>query len=281
MGLKWKCSGSGCALEFNTKISLRNHRKVFHSKSSAYVCTENGCNMTFAGFKAFKEHMSEVHNKRPLKCQECDQSFNDKAGLKVHTEAKHENGRNHTCDICGKKFTTARFMAHHRKEQHEEGEKRRIKCPECDVVSLGVRNLRKHRNTMHSEDLALFQCSYCSIKSKTRANLKVHEAIHRGEKPFKCNLCTKNFKRKQHLKNHLKSLHSKSSPGQTSSIGSSSQVLTLDMNTSNTFMETQVVEEMAVEYTITEGEVIIPADGVVYLQPQPSIPQFCHQQVTQ
>merc|ERR1712113_1357586 len=110
------------------------------------------------------------------------------------------------------------------------GNKRRIKCPHCEVVSLGVRNLRKHT----------------------------------GENPFQCTFCTKKFKRKQHLTNHVKSLHfGKYSSSQSPSKNISSQGLRLESSTS---MEAQVVEEMAVEYSFMEGDVIIPANGVVFLQ---------------
>jgi len=269
----WSCME--CSVKFNSKSSLSHHRMAFHRKNTGYTCPENDCDIKFGGFKAFKDHMVKVHKIRPLKCVVCDQRFNDKAGLRIHTEAKHEKGRNHTCDICGKTFSTARFMAHHRKEQHEEGNKRRIKCPHCDVVSLGVRNLRKHRRIMHDDGITLFQCKDCSVTCKTRANLKVHQRIHTGENPFLCNFCTKRFKRKQHLTNHVKSLHF-GKYSQSPSKDISSQGLRLESSTS---MEAQVVEEMAVEYTFMEGDVIIPANGVVFLQAEPLITSFPQKQV--
>lgn len=268
--VSWKCSHSTCKEEFNNKSALNNHKKINHKTVQDYVCNESNCDASFGGLKPFKMHMLDVHNKRPLQCSECDQSFNDKAGLKVHAEAKHGSGKSFTCDVCGKKFSAARFMTQHRREQHEEGEKRRIKCDLCDFSSLGVRNLRKHVKTMHNDNVPVFKCSYCSTTSKSKGNIIVHEKIHTGDCPFKCDVCSKTFRRNHHLKNHLVKCHTSRPKPSFKNSGT--------INDSHTgvedSMEDQEVEEMPAEYSMIEAN-MEPSGRIVFFPAQQIVAQYC------
>ena len=52
---------------------------------------------------------------------------------------------------------------------------------------------------------ALEGCKYTTPKMSL---LKAHECIHRKERNFKCNQCSKDFVEKSHLTRHEKSVHS-------------------------------------------------------------------------
>ena len=46
-----------------------------------------------------------------------------------------------------------------------------------------------------------------------KGNLKGHtESVHRGKKPFKCNICDAAFARKQNLIGHIESVHGEMKP---------------------------------------------------------------------
>ena len=54
---------------------------------------------------------------------------------------------------------------------------------------------------MHMRQLILakplFLCKYCNKKFTALSDLKQHEMIHNGEKPFICTICDKNYTPKQ------------------------------------------------------------------------------------
>nr|CAD7572296.1 unnamed protein product [Timema californicum] len=51
-----------------------------------------------------------------------------------------------------------------------------------------------------------YKCNVCSSSFKKKQYLKVHSIIHTGERPFQCPHCDKSFRQKTHLNNHV-SIH--------------------------------------------------------------------------
>ncbi|KAG8199620.1 hypothetical protein JTE90_009455 [Oedothorax gibbosus] len=57
--------------------------------------------------------------------------------------------------------------------------------------------------------LKLHSCSYCSYSTYYKGNWRKHLRTHTQEKPFKCEMCGRDFSRKDHLQRHMVS-HMKS-----------------------------------------------------------------------
>ena len=183
------------------KHFIDNHiTKTQGNARPEYIC--DICEEQFSVFSQFKKHTRETHNTRPLKCADCSQRFNDKLGLRTHSEAKHAKLKIFPCDICQKQFSAARLLYQHRREIHELGEKRKAKCDVCGFISKGTLNLKKHMRTSHSEHTKKYPCVMCGRNFKSKYNLKAHERIHTGEAPHSCDGCGRRFKRATHLKQH-------------------------------------------------------------------------------
>jgi len=183
--------------------------KVRRNGGGGHQCED--CGQEFTTFTDFKVHMNQKHGLRPLKCEHCAQRFNDKQGLKTHTEARHVGIKRHTCDVCSKCFSTARFLSHHRRQIHELADRRQAECDLCGFVSLGKSNLRKHVKTVHEQSGGgKHQCTTCLSFFKTKFNLITHERTHTKESPFPCPHCSLQFRRKQHLKSHVEICRSNS-----------------------------------------------------------------------
>ena len=222
-GGPYPCPHSGCHSLEKTGLLLHRHFMKSHltvltvedyenpdnedkarnddNEGDKYNC--DLCCLNWRNFTHFKVHMSDVHSIRPLKCDHCDQRFNDKLGLKTHVQAKHMPEVSYPCDVCHKKFKTIRFLYHHRRQIHELGDNRSSKCETCGFVSKGLANLKKHIKTVHSTQSTKHQCSYCPSMFKSKYNLTCHERTHSGEAPYSCNFCENKFKRAHHLKGHL------------------------------------------------------------------------------
>lgn len=210
-GGPYDCQHVVCTHKAKTGLLLHRHfvethvddvseRDQVNLEVEKYKC--DMCCLKWTNFSNFKKHMNAVHNIRPLKCHFCEQRFNDRLGLKTHVQAKHIPGKNYSCDVCLKKFKTARFLYHHRRQIHELGESRVAKCDTCGFVSKGMANLKKHIKTVHDTESIRHQCSYCPSMFKSKFNLTCHERTHSGESPYSCHFCNAKFKRAHHLKGH-------------------------------------------------------------------------------
>ena len=110
---------------------------------------------------------------KPFSCEYCSKEFAQKVHLRQH-KVIHTGKMSFTCEICSKVF----------------GHKDRLKRHEITHTSISLAMKNKHK------------CFDCGKKFPTPSKLQRHKVIHTGEKPFLCNICSREFTQKQHMKKH-------------------------------------------------------------------------------
>ncbi|XP_062844747.1 zinc finger protein 420-like, partial [Trichomycterus rosablanca] len=91
-------------------------------------------------------------------------------------------------------------------------------CSQCGKSFSTRRNLKIHQR-IHTGKKP-YQCSQCGKSFRFRRNLEVHQRIHTGEKPYQCSQCGKHFNQESHLKEHQR-IHTGEKPYQCSQCGKS------------------------------------------------------------
>ncbi|RWS26843.1 transcription factor IIIA-like protein [Leptotrombidium deliense] len=81
----------------------------------------------------------------------------------------------------------------------------------CDKSFTCINYLKKHMKRPHgvapvvtARIKKVHECKDCGKIFKHKFDLKTHSAVHGGEKPFKCNMCSASFALKCRLKKHMK-----------------------------------------------------------------------------
>ncbi|ODM90844.1 putative zinc finger protein [Orchesella cincta] len=214
-------SCSQCTFTFDCKSALKRHNDLVHNKLPKIECPI--CARPFTRADNFKSHSwthySEQekaeavargekapysHNKSErFQCDQCSRVFYKSKALERHLKERHSNGEKQLCPLCGASVVDVK---RHTMISHTAPENRRFECSMCSKRFVLNNHLQVHRKKAHSTDKP-FKCEVCGKDFKFVTNLKEHQLQHSNVKPFECYVCKMAFSRKQVMKRHVASVH--------------------------------------------------------------------------
>lgn len=126
----------------------------------------------------------------------------------IATKSKPSNQKSRpikllTCtqDGCEETFRQQLLLRKHLKIVHGIVEKH--VCQICNFSFADKSNLKHHMVT-HDPDSKRFICSFCGARFHKLTNMTEHMNGHLGVKPYRCEICSKEFGRSNHKRQHMR-----------------------------------------------------------------------------
>uniref|UniRef100_A0A1B0D2D0 C2H2-type domain-containing protein n=1 Tax=Phlebotomus papatasi TaxID=29031 RepID=A0A1B0D2D0_PHLPP len=191
-----------CQKKFKHESYLKTHMNT-HGTERPFLCVICG-----KGFKTKVTHRSHqvIHSNEFRKCPYCNKMYKYKETFKRHIwnhhrglpfEIKalqkhviiHADELPFVCELCGKGFKDKRKLRTHIRLMHERYSQNRVlKCPQCGKGCRGETFLAMHQAIHNNE--ALFECAICSKKFKKKSQIKQHVLTHsKSRKMYSCQIC--------------------------------------------------------------------------------------------
>lgn len=131
-------------------------------------------------------------NTLPFRCHYCSKMFDTKELFYNHIRFHAAKKRNpYLCGMCGKNFKELLQFKKHICARNV------LKCNRCSKQFESIFRLENHYH-VHTK----YKCEQCGKCLSSKTVLEEHRRVHTNEYPFKCDICSRQFRQKSKYKGH-------------------------------------------------------------------------------
>ncbi|XP_055382207.1 zinc finger protein 658B-like [Condylostylus longicornis] len=148
---------------------------------------------------------SKSNEEKCVECNICQKRFVTARGRTIHMKQKHAvkiGPPPYKCNVCGRLFKRIQHLNAHEVVHLSENDRKLYACPQCNKKFTNEWYVQDHIRIVHKRDRP-FICELCGAAFGSNRNLVDHHLTHSEEKKFKCPKCEKTFKCKRALKLHV------------------------------------------------------------------------------
>ncbi|XP_051027509.1 telomere zinc finger-associated protein isoform X3 [Acomys russatus] len=160
-----------CGHRASSRNGLQMHIKAKHRNERPYVC--EFCSHAFTQKANLNMHLRTHTGEKPFQCHLCGKTFRTQASLDKHNRT-HTGERPFSCEFCEQRFTEKGPLLRHVASRHQEG--RPHFCQICGKTFKAVEQLRVH--VRRHKGVRKFECTECGYRFTRQAHLRRHMEIH-------------------------------------------------------------------------------------------------------